>query len=50
MTVLPELFRSVKDIFNLGIDPWMILYGFILVVMMRVRPQGFWGKTSVLTK
>ena len=50
MTILPEIFHSVKDLFKLGIDPWMILYGFILVVMMRVRPQGFWGKTSVLTK
>ena len=50
MCILPEIFRTVKDVFHLGIDPWMILYGFILIVMMRVRPQGFWGKASVLTK
>jgi branched-chain amino acid transport system permease protein len=50
MTILPEVFHSVKDMFKLSVDPWMILYGFILIVMMRYRPQGFWGKTSVLTK
>ncbi len=50
MTVLPEIFRTVKDVFHLGIDPWMILYGFILIVMMRARPQGFWGKSSVVAK
>ena len=50
MTILPEIFHSVKDLFKLSVDPWMILYGFILIVMMRFRPQGFWGKTSVLTK
>ena len=50
MTILPEIFHSVKDVFKLSVDPWMILYGFILIVMMRYRPQGFWGKTSVLTK
>ena len=37
-------FHSVKDMMNLSFDPWMILYGLLLVVMMRVRPQGIWGK------
>ena len=27
-------------------DPWMILYGLILIVMMRFRPQGIWGKAE----
>ncbi|MDR3119760.1 MAG: branched-chain amino acid ABC transporter permease [Clostridiales bacterium] len=47
LTVLPEFFHSVKDMFGLGFDPWMILYGLILIVLMRVRPQGFWGKSAV---
>lgn len=46
MTVVPELFHMVQDIAGLSFDPWMILYGLILVVMMRFRPQGFWGKTA----
>lgn len=47
MTILPELFHSIKDTFSLSFDPWMILYGLILIVMMRIRPQGFWGKSSI---
>ena len=43
LTILPELFHSVKDIAGLPFDPWMILYGFLLVFMMRFRPQGIWG-------
>ncbi len=44
MTIFPEIFRSVKDLLKLSFDPWNILYGLLLVVMMRVRPQGLWGK------
>ena len=47
LTVVPELLHSVKDALSLGFDPWTILYGILLVVMMRVRPQGFWGKKDV---
>lgn len=46
MTIMPEIFHSVKDMVGLSFDPWNILYGLLLVVMMRVRPQGIWGKTS----
>ena len=46
MTVLPELFRMVQQLLSLPFDPWMILYGLILIVMMRFRPQGIWGKTE----
>ena len=46
LTILPELFHSVKDIAGLPFDPWMILYGFLLVFMMRFRPQGIWGVTK----
>ncbi|MBR2256030.1 MAG: branched-chain amino acid ABC transporter permease [Blautia sp.] len=44
LSIIPEFFHSVKDMLKLPFDPWMILYGFLLVVMMRVRPQGIWGK------
>ncbi|WRS26945.1 branched-chain amino acid ABC transporter permease [Oscillospiraceae bacterium MB08-C2-2] len=44
MTILPELFQMVKDVLGLPFDPWMILYGLILITMMRLRPQGIWGK------
>ena len=44
MTILPEVFHSVKDVVGLSFDPWNILYGLLLVVMMRVRPQGIWGR------
>ena len=47
LTVVPELLHSVKDVLSLSFDPWTILYGILLVVMMRVRPQGFWGKKDV---
>ncbi len=46
MTIVPELFHMVQDVLGLSFDPWMILYGLILVVMMRVRPQGFWGRSA----
>ena len=44
LTIVPEFFHSVKDMFSLSFDPWMILYGFLLVIMMRVKPEGIWGK------
>jgi branched-chain amino acid transport system permease protein len=44
MTILPQIFQTVKDLLGLSFDPWLILYGAILVAMMRFRPQGIWGK------
>jgi branched-chain amino acid transport system permease protein len=46
LTVIPEIFHSVKDMVGLSFDPWMILYGFLLVSMMRFRPQGILGGRS----
>ncbi len=46
LTILPEIFHSVKDLVGLSFDPWMILYGFLLVSMMRFCPQGIWGKKA----
>jgi branched-chain amino acid transport system permease protein len=40
LTLLPEIFR--------GLDEWrMVIYGFIIVVMMAVRPQGLVSEKSV---
>ena len=36
----------VQQLLSLPFDPWMILYGLILIVMMRFRPQGIWGKAE----
>ena len=44
LTIIPEIFHSVKDLLGLSFDPWMILYGFLLVFMMRFRPMGIMGK------
>jgi branched-chain amino acid transport system permease protein len=46
MTILPEILHSIKDAIGLPFDPWYILYGLILVIVMRVCPQGFWGNSS----
>ena len=46
VAILPELFRMVQQLLSLPFDPWMILYGLILIVMMRFRPQGIWGKAE----
>ena len=50
LVIMPEAFRVLKDLIGISFDPWLVFYGFILIVMMRVRPQGFWGKTSLFTK
>jgi branched-chain amino acid transport system permease protein len=50
LVVVPELLHSLKDVLRLPIDPWMILYGLLLIVMMRVRPQGLFGDTSIFSK
>jgi len=46
MTILPELFHTVQTAVGLSFDPWLILYGLILIIMMRFRPQGIWGKKT----
>ncbi len=40
LTAIPELLRASSDYRQL-------FYGAILVIMMRVRPQGLLGETSV---
>ena len=53
LTVLPEGLRYVKDFIPAGApamfqrDPRMIIYSIALIVMMRVRPQGLFGRREL---
>jgi branched-chain amino acid transport system permease protein len=47
LTVIPELLRAFKDLVGLPFDPWLVLFGLVLIIMMRVRPQGIWGTDTV---
>lgn len=44
VVILPELLRGVQGMIGLPFDPWYILYGILLVVMMRFKPEGLLGK------
>jgi branched-chain amino acid transport system permease protein len=50
LTVVPELLRSSKELIGLSYDPWLVLFGFLLVVMMRLRPQGILGTETVFRR
>lgn len=50
LTVLPELLRMTKDMIGLPFDPWLVLFGLILILMMRVRPQGILGSDTVFRR
>lgn len=41
--ILPELLRGVQGLIGLPFDPWYILYGLMLVIIMRFRPEGLFG-------
>lgn len=47
LTITPEFLRFIKEAFGLSYDPWLVLFGLLLVVMMRVRPQGLLGADTV---
>ena len=47
LTVIPELLRAFKDLVGLPFDPWLVLFGLVLIIMMRVRPQGILGADTV---
>ena len=47
LTVIPELLRTFKDVIGLPFDPWLVLFGLVLIIMMRVRPQGLLGTDTV---
>ena len=44
VVLLPELLRSVQGLVGLPFDPWYILYGLMLVLMMRFKPEGLLGE------
>jgi branched-chain amino acid transport system permease protein len=50
LTVIPELLRALKDVIGLPFDPWLVLFGLVLIVMMRVRPQGILGADTVFRR
>jgi len=50
LTVIPELLRFVKDILGISFDPWLVLFGLILIIMMRVRPQGLLGADTIFRR
>lgn len=41
--ICPELLRYVQDLIGLPFDPWYILYGLMLVIIMRFKPEGLLG-------
>ena len=50
LTILPEVLRMLKDIIGLPFDPWLVLFGLVLILMMRVRPQGILGADTVFRR
>ena len=40
----------IKDTIGLPFDPWLVLFGLILMIMMRVRPQGILGADTVFRR
>jgi branched-chain amino acid transport system permease protein len=43
VVICPELLRYVQDLIGLPFDPWYILYGLMLVIIMRFKPEGLLG-------
>ena len=50
LTILPEALHYLKDIFGLNYDPWLVMFGFLLMAMMRVKPQGILGAETVFRR
>jgi len=47
LTFLPEGLRAVKDYMPGGRDPRMVIYSIMLIVLMRTRPQGLFGRKEL---
>jgi branched-chain amino acid transport system permease protein len=53
LTILPEGLRYVKDLIPEGApkmferDPRMVIYSVLLIVLMRTRPQGLFGRREL---
>lgn len=50
LTFIPEGLRYFKDFLGLSYDPWLVLFGLLLIIMMRVRPQGILGADTVFRR
>ena len=50
LTITPEFLRFTKEVFNLSYDPWLVLFGLLLIIMMRFRPQGLLGAETVFRR
>jgi branched-chain amino acid transport system permease protein len=50
LVFIPETLRYLKDIIGLSYDPWLVLFGLLLMVMMRVKPQGLLGADTVFRR
>lgn len=50
LTITPEFLRFAKELLGLSYDPWLVLFGLLLVVMMRVKPQGLMGSATVFRR
>ena len=47
MTILKEVLREVKNYTPYGIDPRMVLFSLLLIVLMLTRPTGLLGSREV---
>lgn len=50
LTFIPEGLRYFKDFLGLSYDPWLVMFGLLLIIMMRVRPQGILGADTVFRR
>jgi branched-chain amino acid transport system permease protein len=50
LSFLPEGLRYFKDWLGLNYDPWLVLFGLLLIIMMRIRPQGILGAETVFRR
>lgn len=50
LVTIPEALRYLKDIVGLSYDPWLVLFGLLLIIMMRVKPQGLLGVDVVFRR
>lgn len=50
LVIIPEVLRYIKDIIGLSYDPWLVLFGLLLMIMMRVKPQGLLGADTLFRR
>lgn len=41
LTLLPQFLKWAKDVLGLRTDPWTMLFGLMLILLMRYKPEGF---------